>query len=54
MLVVRDEVLLDHDPVRRHQVFHRMWDPVIPRKFGRDIEVENAELADDFAAFVRQ
>src|SRR5260370_37335070 len=54
MLIAREEELIAHSSVRRDEKIARKQDPVEHLVIGRNIGVEDAEVTDDLAAYIRE
>src|SRR5258708_31594219 len=54
MLIARQEELIAHSSVRRDEKIARKRDPVEHLVIGRNIGVEDAEVTDDLAAYIRE
>jgi hypothetical protein len=54
MLIARQEELIAHSSVRRDEKIARKRDSVEHLVIGRNIRVEDAEVTDDLAAYIRE
>src|SRR5260370_21188367 len=54
MLIAREEELIDHSYVRRDEKIARKRDSVEHLVIGRNIGVEDTEVTDDLAAYIRE